>query len=83
MLKAAGSVRGVVTLDGDTTAKGAEGTDGTGLEAMHVKAAAGAGRAARRPEAVAGSEQGPYGRCRQTRPLKQRLQISLVDSQTL
>lgn len=83
MLKAAGSVHGVVTLDGDTTAKGAEGTGGPGLEAMHVKAAAGAGRAAWHPEAVAGSEQGPYGRCRQMRPLKQRLQISLVDSQTL
>lgn len=82
MLKAARSVGGVVMLDGDTTAKGTEGTDSPGLEAAHVKAAAGAGRAARRLEAVAGSDQGPYGRCRQTRPLKQKLQMSLVDRQT-
>lgn len=83
MLKAAGSVGVVMVLEGDTTAEGAEGTDGPGLEATHVKAAAAcAGRAARHPEAVAGSKQGPYGRCRQMRPLKQRLQMSLVDSQT-
>lgn len=73
MLKAAGSVGGIMMLDEDTTAKGTEGTDGPGLEAAHMKAAAGAGCAARRPEAVAGSEQGPYGRCCQTRALKQRL----------
>lgn len=33
MLKATGSVDGVMTLDGDTPAKGAEGTGGAGLEA--------------------------------------------------
>lgn len=77
--KAARSVGRVTMLDGDTTAKGTEGTDGPGPGAVHVKAAVGAGRAARCTEAVVGSQQGPYGRCCQTRPLKQRLQMSLVD----
>lgn len=82
MLKAMGSVGGVVMLDGDTTANGAEGRDGPRLEPARVKAAAGAGHAAQRPQALVGSELGPYGRCCQTRLLKQRQQMSLVESQT-
>lgn len=39
-------------------------------------------RRAQWPETIAGSKQGPYGRCRRTRPLKQMLQMSLADSQT-
>lgn len=66
-------------LDGDTTAEAAEGTDGPGPGAVHMKAAMGPGRAAQRAEPVVGSKEGPYGRCCQTRPWKQRLQMSLAD----
>lgn len=66
-------------LDGDTTTKGAEGTDGPGPGAVPMKAAVGPGCAAQHAEAVVGSKQEPYGRCCQTRPLKQRLQMSLAD----
>lgn len=45
-------------LDGDTTAKGAGGTDGPGPGAVHMKAAVGPGRAAQCAEAEVGSEQG-------------------------
>lgn len=77
--KAASSVGRAMMLDGDATAKGAEGTAGPRPGAVPMKAAVGAGRAAQRAEAAVGSKQGPYGRCCQTRPLMQRLQMSLGD----
>lgn len=67
------SVGRFVMLDGDTTAKGAEGTDGPRPGAVHMKAAVGPGRVAQCAKAVVGSKRGPYGRYCQTRLLKQRL----------
>lgn len=77
--KAASSVGRFMMLDGDTTGTGAEDTDGPRPGAVHMKAAMSPGCAAQCAVAVVGSKQGLYGRCCQTRPLKQRLQMSLAD----